>query len=48
MQISREIADRQRYDEMRFKKAGAGPVVRTYKYDPTKKPINIQAKSTDK
>lgn len=44
MKISREIEDRQRYDEIRFKKAGTGPVVRTYKHDPTKKVINVQAK----
>lgn len=50
MQVTREIQDRQRYDEVRFAKAGTGPVVRTFKYDPTKsakpmsKPIDVQAK----
>lgn len=44
MKIAREIEERHRYDEMRFKKAGTGPVVRTYRHDPTKKIINVQAK----
>ncbi|XP_071531999.1 mitochondrial inner membrane protein OXA1L isoform X2 [Panulirus ornatus] len=42
MQITREIADRERYDEMRFKKSGAGPIVRTYKHDPTKRVIQAK------
>lgn len=48
MQISREIAERQGYDEIRFKKAGAGPIIRTYKHDPTKRVINVQAKMKNK
>ncbi|XP_068232891.1 mitochondrial inner membrane protein OXA1L isoform X2 [Palaemon carinicauda] len=45
MKVTRELEERERYDEMRFKKAGAGPVVRTFKHNPTKKRvINIQAK----
>lgn len=44
MKIAREIEERHRYDEIRFKKAGTGPVVRTYRHDPTKKIINVQAK----
>jgi len=36
MKISKDLEDRQRYDEMRFKKAGLGPVVKTYKHDPTR------------
>lgn len=36
MKITREMADRQRVDEMIFTKAGKGPVQKTYKYDPTK------------
>ncbi|CAN7991811.1 unnamed protein product, partial [Ixodes hexagonus] len=34
--ITRELEDRVRADEMRFKKAGMGPVVKTYPFDPTK------------
>ncbi|XP_042213995.1 mitochondrial inner membrane protein OXA1L-like [Homarus americanus] len=48
MKISNEIADRQKYDEMRFSKAGMGPLVRTYKHDPTKRVINVQAKVKSK
>ncbi|XP_069956718.1 mitochondrial inner membrane protein OXA1L isoform X1 [Cherax quadricarinatus] len=44
MKITREIAERESYDEMRFKKAGAGPIVRTYKHNPVKNVINVQAK----
>lgn len=36
MQVTRELQDRQRYDEVRFAKAGTGPIVRTFKHDPTK------------
>ncbi|XP_037084728.1 mitochondrial inner membrane protein OXA1L-like [Pollicipes pollicipes] len=36
MKISKSLEDRQRYDEMRFKKAGLGAVTKTYKYDPTR------------
>ncbi|XP_034484181.1 mitochondrial inner membrane protein OXA1L [Drosophila innubila] len=35
MKISKEIEERQRLDEIRFAKAGKGPLVKTYKYDPT-------------
>ncbi|XP_077542603.1 OXA1L mitochondrial inner membrane protein isoform X2 [Haemaphysalis longicornis] len=34
--ITRELEERSRADEIRFKKAGMGPVVKTYTYDPTK------------
>lgn len=44
--MSREIADRAGYDDMRFRKAGTGPVVRTYKHNPTKF-IDVQAKVRD-
>ncbi|MPC63126.1 Mitochondrial inner membrane protein OXA1L [Portunus trituberculatus] len=44
MKIAREIEERHKYDEIRFKKAGTGPIVRTYRHDPTKKIINVQAK----
>lgn len=36
MKISKEIEDRQRYDELSFKRAGKGPIPKTFKYDPTK------------
>jgi len=35
MKITKEIEERQRLDEIRFAKAGKGPLVKTYKYDPT-------------
>ncbi|KMY98889.1 mitochondrial inner membrane protein OXA1L [Drosophila simulans] len=44
MKISKEIEERQRLDEIRFAKAGKGPLVKTYKFDPTKvaKPISAE------
>ncbi|KAF2358042.1 Membrane insertase YidC/Oxa1 C-terminal [Trinorchestia longiramus] len=36
MKVANQVQDRLRYDEVRFTKAGTGPVVRTFKYDPTK------------
>ncbi|CAH0718264.1 unnamed protein product, partial [Brenthis ino] len=36
MKLSRDLADRQRVDEMIFTRAGQGPLQKTYKYDPTK------------
>lgn len=44
MKISRDLADRQRIDEMIFTKAGKGPLQKTYKYDPTKL-SNVQTKA---
>lgn len=44
IKISRELAERQRIDEMIFTKAGKGPLQKTYKFDPTKL-TNIQTKS---
>ncbi|VVD02064.1 unnamed protein product [Leptidea sinapis] len=44
MKISRDLADRQRVDEMIFTKAGKGPLQKTYKFDPTKI-SKIEAKS---
>lgn len=35
MKISRELEERARVDEIAFQKAGKGPLVKTYKYDPT-------------
>lgn len=36
MKISRELAERERIDAIQFQRAGAGPLVKTYKFDPTK------------
>lgn len=36
MKISKELAERQRIDEMIFTRAGKGPLQKTYKFDPTK------------
>lgn len=36
MKITKELQERQRIDEIRFQKAGTAPLVKTYKYDPTK------------
>lgn len=44
MKISKELAERQRIDEMIFTRAGKGPLQKTYKFDPTKLP-NVQAKT---
>ncbi|XP_047996074.1 mitochondrial inner membrane protein OXA1L-like [Leguminivora glycinivorella] len=44
MKISKELAERQRVDELIFTKAGKGPLQKTYKFDPTKL-SNVQAKS---
>ncbi|PZC80482.1 hypothetical protein B5X24_HaOG214639 [Helicoverpa armigera] len=43
MKISKELAERQRIDEMIFTRAGKGPLQKTYKFDPTKL-SNVQAK----
>lgn len=42
MKITKELEERQRIDEIRFQKAGTGPLIKTYKYDPTKP--RVQAK----
>lgn len=46
MKITKELQERQRIDEIRFQKAGTGPLIKTYKYDPTKPRPNasVQAK----
>lgn len=36
VQITKELEDRQRFDELQFQKAGRGPIVKTYKHDPTR------------
>lgn len=45
MKITKELEERQRVDEIRFQKAGKTPLVKTYKYDPTKaaKPSPLSA-----
>ncbi|KAJ2949522.1 hypothetical protein O0L34_g15443 [Tuta absoluta] len=43
VKISKELAERQRLDELIFTKAGKGPLQKTYKYDPTKL-ASVQAK----
>jgi YidC/Oxa1 family membrane protein insertase len=54
MKITRELDERARIDEIRFQKAGRSPLVKTYKYDPTKprSPVNapsnaVQAKKRE-
>lgn len=46
--IARELEERSRTDEIRFKKAGIGPVVKTYTYDPTKQAFARGAGSSQK
>ncbi|EFN71509.1 Mitochondrial inner membrane protein OXA1L [Camponotus floridanus] len=36
MKISKQLADRERADTVQFNAAGKGPLVKTFKYDPTK------------
>ncbi|XP_044766993.1 mitochondrial inner membrane protein OXA1L [Coccinella septempunctata] len=36
MKIARQLEERRRLDEIQFRRAGKGPIVKTYKYDPTK------------
>ncbi|XP_059614861.1 mitochondrial inner membrane protein OXA1L [Phlebotomus argentipes] len=44
MKITKELEDRRRVDEISFHRAGQGPVIKTYKYDPTKpRPQNAVA-----
>lgn len=44
IKISKDLAERQRIDELMFTKAGKGALQKTYKFDPTKL-TNVQAKS---
>lgn len=46
MKITKEIEERQRLDEIRFAKAGKGPLVKTFKYDPTKSQPSTGSTST--
>uniref|UniRef100_A0A1A9X338 Membrane insertase YidC/Oxa/ALB C-terminal domain-containing protein n=1 Tax=Glossina brevipalpis TaxID=37001 RepID=A0A1A9X338_9MUSC len=48
MKIAREIEERQRLDEIRFSRAGRGPLVKTYKYDPTKQSTKVSAMEAKK
>lgn len=41
MKITKQLSDRERADTVQFNSAGKGPIVKTFKYDPTK-----QKKST--
>ncbi|KAL6424682.1 hypothetical protein ACFW04_009979 [Cataglyphis niger] len=36
MKISKQLADRERADAVQFSAAGKGPIIKTFKYDPTK------------
>ncbi|KAF4532115.1 hypothetical protein B566_EDAN004120 [Ephemera danica] len=48
MKITKELEDRQRFDEIQFQKSGRGPVPKTYKYDPTRQTRDaIAAKKRD-
>lgn len=36
IKITRELEERHQLNEIRFARAGKGPLIKTYKYDPTK------------
>lgn len=36
MKITKQLSDRERADTVQFNVAGKGPIVKTFKYDPTK------------
>lgn len=36
IKITRDLEDRKRLDDLQFQRAGKGPMVKTFKYDPTK------------
>lgn len=36
IKITKQLEERKRLDELYFQRAGKGPIVKTYKYDPTK------------
>lgn len=36
MKITRELESRERIDAIQFDRAGKGPLVKTFKFDPTK------------
>ncbi|XP_017772823.1 PREDICTED: mitochondrial inner membrane protein OXA1L [Nicrophorus vespilloides] len=45
IKITKELEERRRLDEMQFQRAGKGPLVKTYKYDPTKQAPKVAAKN---
>jgi hypothetical protein len=48
MKITKELEDRQRFDEIQFQKSGRGPVPKTYKFDPTRQSRDaVAAKKRD-
>ncbi|KAJ8982667.1 hypothetical protein NQ317_017657, partial [Molorchus minor] len=52
VKLTKELEARRRLDEIQFQRAGKGPIVKTYKYDPTKqteptKSASISAKKWD-
>lgn len=46
MKMTREVSGRQRADEISFNQAGRGPLVKTYKFDPTKV-ISAKSRNSD-
>ncbi|GLH01501.1 Uncharacterized protein GBIM_07638 [Gryllus bimaculatus] len=44
MKITREMEERERYDEMQFRRAGTAPLRKTFKYDPTLPSNAVSAK----
>lgn len=46
MKLTGELEGRKQYDAMQFQRAGKGPIVKTYKFDPTKQ--NMSAMSAKK
>lgn len=48
MKLTKELEERRRLDELQFQRAGKGPLVKTYKYDPTKQITNPNAMNAKK
>ncbi|CAG7785148.1 unnamed protein product [Allacma fusca] len=45
MKITKQLEERERFDEQMYKRAGRAPIPKTYKYDPTKvQPIQAKQK----
>lgn len=42
MKITKQLEERRNLDEMQFRRAGKGPIAKTYKYDPTKQTLNAK------
>ena len=36
MRVTKELEERERLDQINFQRAGDGPLVKTYRHDPTK------------